>query len=71
MSKLREQYNNELRAKIKEQLGLTNIMAVPKVQKIVLNIGLGKATQEKSWVEYGSSILQRISGQKPVLTKAK
>ncbi len=71
MSKLREQYNNELRAKIKEQLGLSNIMAVPKVQKIVLNIGLGKATQEKHWVEYGSSILQRISGQKPVLTKAK
>ncbi len=71
MSKLREKYNKELRAQIKEQLGLDNVMAVPKIQKIVLNIGLGKATQDKSWVEYGSSILQRISGQKPVLTKAK
>lgn len=71
MKNLREQYNKELRAKLKEQLGLDNIMAVPKVQKVVLNIGLGKATQEKQWAEYGSSILQRISGQKPVLTKAK
>lgn len=71
MNTLREKYNKELRAQIKEQLGMKNIMAVPKVQKVVLNIGLGKATQEKSWVEYGSSILQRISGQKPVLTKAK
>lgn len=71
MNTLREKYNKELRAQIKEQLGMKNIMAVPKVQKVVLNIGLGKATQDKSWVEYGSSILQRISGQKPVLTKAK
>lgn len=71
MSILREKYNKELRAQIKEQLGLANIMAVPKVQKVVLNIGLGKATQEKHWAEFGSSILQRISGQKPVLTKAK
>ena len=71
MNKLREQYNKELRAKIKEQLGLANVMAVPKVQKVVLNIGLGKATQEKHWVDFGTSVLQRITGQKPVLTKAK
>lgn len=71
MNKLRAKYNKELRAQIKEQLGLKNVMAVPKVDKVVLNIGLGKATQEKQWVDLGSSILQRISGQKPVLTKAR
>lgn len=71
MNQLREKYNKELKAKVKDQLGLKNVMAVPRVEKVVLNIGLGKATQEKQWIEFGNSILLRISGQKPVLTKAR
>ena len=70
-NKLIDKYKKELRAKLKDELGLKNIMAVPKVEKVVLNIGIGKATQDKQWIELASSILERISGQKPVLTKAR
>jgi len=71
MSRLAEKYKKELRGQLKETLGLKNIMAVPKVEKVVLNIGIGKATQDKQWIELATSILERISGQKPVTTKAK
>lgn len=71
MNKLAAKYQKELRPKIQKELGLKNIMAVPKVTKVVLNIGLGRASQDKSWIEFGASILSRISGQKPVITKAR
>ncbi len=71
MNKLAEKYNTKLRAQLKDALGLKNIMAVPKVEKVVLNIGVGKASQEKQWVDLATSILERISGQKPLKTKAR
>lgn len=71
MSRLADKYKKELRKQLKETLALTNIMAVPKVEKVVLNIGIGKATQDKQWVELATSILERITGQKPLTTKAK
>ncbi len=71
MSKLLEKYNKELRAKLSKELGLDNIMAVPKVAKVTINIGLGKAVAEKQWIATAKSILERISGQKPLETKAR
>lgn len=71
MNKLAEKYNKSLRAQLKEELGLSNLMAVPKLNKVVINIGLGKASQDKQWIEIAQSILERISGQKAVTTKAR
>lgn len=71
MKGLAEQFNRKLRPKLKEELGYSNIMAVPEVTKVVINIGLGKVAQNKQWLEIAVSILERISGQKPVLTKAR
>ncbi len=71
MKGLGEKYQKELRAKIQKELGLDNVMSVPKVQKVVLNVGLGKARQNKEWIEIVRSILERITGQKPVMTKAR
>jgi large subunit ribosomal protein L5 len=71
MKGLAEQFNKTLRPKLKDELGCKNIMAVPRVAKIVINIGLGKAAQNKQWLEIATSILERISGQKPILTKAR
>jgi len=52
-------------------LGLKNLMAVPQVEKVVLNIGIGKATQDKQWIDLATSILARITGQKAVTTKSR
>jgi len=71
MNKLAEQYKGKISLKLKDELKLGNIMAVPKVQKVVINIGFGKLAQDKQWVELSGSILERISGQKPIFTKSK
>lgn len=71
MKGLKELYNKEIKAKLQKELGLTNVMATPKVLKVSINIGLSHAIQNKQWIEIAQSILERISGQKPVLTKAK
>jgi len=71
MANLKEVYNNELRAKLKEELGLSNIMEVPKITKITLNMGVGEALNDKKVLEHAVSNLQQISGQKPVVTKAR
>ncbi|MBT6691281.1 50S ribosomal protein L5 [Candidatus Parcubacteria bacterium] len=71
MNKLAEQYKKEIRPSLQKELGLDNVMAVPKLDKIVINIGIGKATQDKQWIELSKSILERITGQKPMATKAR
>lgn len=71
MNKLADKYKKEVRKQLKDELGLTNIMAVPKIEKVVVNIGVGRATQDKQWVEIAKSILERIAGQKPIEIKAK
>jgi large subunit ribosomal protein L5 len=69
--RLKDKFDNELRDRLKEQLGLDNIMQVPRLEKIVLNCGVGKATQQASLLEGAVNDLTAITGQKPLVTKAK
>lgn len=70
-ARLREKYQKELKAALQKELGLENTMAVPRLEKIVLNMGLGEATQNSKLVDPLVADLAAIAGQKPVLTKAK
>lgn len=71
MANLKQVYNQELRAKLKEELGLDNIMAVPKITKITLNMGVGEAVGDKKVLEHAVANLEQISGQKAVVTRAR
>ncbi len=68
--RLREKYDESIRQQLIADLGLSNVMQVPKLQKIVINMGVGRATQQPSLLEGAVSDLTKISGQKPVVTKA-
>ena len=68
--RLKVQYDTEIRAALKEQLGLPNIMQVPRMEKIVLNMGVGAALGQPSLLEGAVNDLTRIAGQKPVITRA-
>jgi large subunit ribosomal protein L5 len=69
--RLRARYDDEIKARLKEQLGLANPMEVPRLTKIVVNCGVGKATQQASLLEGAVADLRLITGQKPLVTKAK
>jgi large subunit ribosomal protein L5 len=69
--RLKLRYESEVRARLKDELGLGNIMQVPRFEKIVINMGVGKATQTPSLLEGAVRDLEQIAGQKPVVTKAK
>jgi large subunit ribosomal protein L5 len=69
--RLRTKYDEEIRAALKEQLGLANVMQVPRLEKIVINMGVGKATQQPSLLEGAVRDLEQITGQKALVTKAK
>ena len=71
MKTIKEQYKKEVIPKMKEVLGYKNNMAVPKVEKITLNIGFGKFSSDKEYVKTVENTLKRITGQNPVFTKAK
>ena len=71
MGALREYYYNECVPALKEEFGYTNIMQVPKLEKIVLNMGLGEAVQNPKIIDGAVDELTRIAGQKAVVTKAK
>jgi large subunit ribosomal protein L5 len=68
--RLKQRYDSELRDQLKEQLGLRNIMQVPRLDKIVVNMGVGRATQQPSLLEGAVADLTVITGQKPLVTKA-
>ena len=68
---LKEVYETELRAKLKEELGLDNIMQVPRLTKITLNMGVGEALGDKKVLEHAVKDLTAIAGQKVVTTKAR
>ena len=70
-SRLKEQYQKEVRKKIQSEFGITNTMAVPKIEKIVLNMGMGEAIQNAKILDNAVEELAQIAGQKPVITKAK
>jgi large subunit ribosomal protein L5 len=69
--RLRARYDDEFKDRLKEQLGLSNPMEVPRLTKIVVNIGVGRATQQASLLEGAVTDLRLITGQKPLVTKAK
>jgi large subunit ribosomal protein L5 len=69
--RLKERYDATTRGELKATLGLSNIMEVPRLEKIVINMGVGKATQQPSLIEGAVKDLEVISGQKPVVTRAR
>ena len=71
MSRLREYYSKEVVKKLKDRFGYPNPMGVPRVQKVVINIGLGEATQNPKVVEAAVQDVLQITGQKPVIRRAK
>jgi large subunit ribosomal protein L5 len=70
-TRLREKYQKEIRPALQKELGLKNPMAVPRLEKIVVNMGLGEATQNPKMLDPLIADLTSIAGQKPVATKAK
>lgn len=71
MARLKTRYNEEIKAKLQEQLGLKNVMESPRITKITLNMGVGGATQDKKLLEGAVSDMTLIAGQKPVVTHAR
>ena len=71
MSRLKQRYESEVAPALKKEFGYSNVMAIPKIQKVVVNMGLGEATQNAKIVDTGADELARIAGQKPVTTRAK
>ena len=69
--RLRVRYDDVVKAQLKESLGLSNPMEVPRLTKIVVNCGVGRATQQASLLEGAVTDLRIITGQKPLITKAK
>jgi len=69
--RLKAKYDNEIRDQLQQQLGLTNVMEVPRLEKIVLNMGVGAAVAQPSLLEGAVKDLTIIAGQKPIVTKAK
>ena len=68
---LKETFNKELLPQLQEKLGIDNVMAVPKLTKVVINMGVGEALTDKKHLESAVSDLECIAGQKAVVTKAK
>ena len=71
MARLKQRYNAELKAKLQEQLGLDNVMQIPRITKITLNMGVGGASQDKKLLDGAVADMQLIAGQKPVITHAR
>ena len=71
MSRLRQRYEKEVVPALKKEFGYKNVMAIPKLRKVVVNMGLGEATQNAKIVDTGVDEVARITGQKPVITRAK
>ena len=71
MARLKEQYSKEVVPALIKQFGYTSSMQVPRIQKIVLNMGVGEATGDKKFLDNAVGDMQKIAGQKPVVTKAR
>ena len=70
MSRLSDLYNKQIRNEMQEKFGYTNVMDIPKLEKIVINIGVGEATENTKIVDAAASDLEAITGQKPMICKA-
>lgn len=71
MSRLKDRYSNDVVPALKKEFGYKNVMAIPKIEKVVVNMGLGEATQNAKIVDTGADEVMRITGQKPVVTRSK
>jgi large subunit ribosomal protein L5 len=71
MSRLKDRYQKDVVGALRKEFGYTNVMAVPRIEKVVVNMGLGEATGNAKIVDAGADELTRISGQKAVVTRAK
>src|SRR3954465_13928552 len=71
MARLLDLYKNDIAKEMASKFNLHNPMAIPRINKIVINMGVGKATQDKALLDVAADSLGKISGQKPVITKAK
>ncbi|MDO3386204.1 50S ribosomal protein L5 [Gilvimarinus sp. SDUM040013] len=71
MARLKKVYSKEIAPKLKEDLGLANVMEVPRITKITINMGVGEATGDKKVLEHAVADLEKIAGQKVVVTKAR
>jgi large subunit ribosomal protein L5 len=71
MNRLRAKYQNEAIASLKKEFGYTNVMAIPRIEKIVVNMGLGEATANAKIMDTGADELARVTGQKPVVRRAR
>jgi large subunit ribosomal protein L5 len=71
MARLREIYKKEIVPALTKQFGYKSVMEVPRVSKVVLNMGVGEAVGDKKLLENAAADMQKISGQKPVITKAR
>ena len=71
MARLKGVYKNEIAAKLKAELNLENVMQVPRITKITLNMGVGGASQDKKLIDGAVADMQLISGQKPIVTLAR
>jgi large subunit ribosomal protein L5 len=71
MSRLRDRYSKEVAPALAKEFGYKNVMAIPKIQKVVVNMGLGEATGNAKIVDTGVDEIARVTGQKPVITRAK
>ena len=69
--RMRSKYDAEIAKAMTEKFGYKNVMEIPRISKIVLNMGVGEATQDKKKVESAAQEMELIAGQKPVITKAK
>jgi large subunit ribosomal protein L5 len=71
MARLKDKYKNEIAGSLAKEFGIVNPMAVPKIEKIVVNMGLGEASSNAKILDVASDEVKAITGQKPVITKAK
>lgn len=71
MARLRSVYKNEIAPKLKEELELANVMQIPRITKITLNMGVGGASQDKKLIDGAVADMQLIAGQKPIVTVAR
>ncbi len=71
MTRLREKYQKEVVPALTKEFGYKNVMAVPRVEKVVVNMGLGEATANAKLIDVGADELARITGQKPVTRRSK
>ena len=71
MNRMRERYSKEVMPALRKEFSYANVMAVPKITKVVVNMGLGEGTQNAKIVETGADELTRITGQKAMITRSK